>query len=296
MGETLYDDCIRRGDLALLDQWDGERNAPLTPRSITSGSRKRVWWRCPQGHSWQAMVKVRTKGAGCPICAGRQLSPGENDLATVYPALARQWHPTRNGSLTPSQVFPHTHQHVWWQCQWGHEWRASVASRAMGMGCPVCAGKLIVPGVNDLATWYPEVARQWHPQKNAPLTPQDVSPSSNRRVWWLCPQGHAYRAGVGDRTNSGTGCPYCAGRKVLAGFNDLASLEPQLAAQWHPTLNGGLTAEMVTPGSHKMVWWQCPAGHVWKAVVYSRTARRRAGCPICAGRTGKPQRASAAWI
>lgn len=86
------------------------------------------------------------------------------------------------------------------------------------------------------------------------------------------------------RAASGSGCPYCAGRKVLAGFNDLATREPLLAKQWHPKLNGSLTPEMVTPGSHRKVWWQCHEGHAWRAVIYSRTGPKRSGCPVCAGR------------
>ena len=80
-----------------------------------------------------------------------------------------------------------------------------------------------------------------------------------------------------------SGCPYCAGKKVLAGFNDLATTEPEIAAQWHPALNGALTPRMVTAGSHKKVWWLCAEGHVWKAAIYSRTGKQRRGCPVCSG-------------
>ena len=82
---------------------------------------------------------------------------------------------------------------------------------------------------------------------------------------------------------SGAGCPYCAGKRVLAGFNDLATLCPEIAAQWDPSLNGALTPEMVMPGSHQKVWWRCPEGHVWKAAVFSRTGKQKCGCPVCAG-------------
>lgn len=85
---------------------------------------------------------------------------------------------------------------------------------------------------------------------------------------------------------SSSGCPYCAGRKVLPGFNDLATLAPDVAQQWHPTLNGALTPQMVTAGSHRKVWWECEQGHVWKAVIYPRTGLKKCGCPVCAGRTG----------
>lgn len=92
----------------------------------------------------------------------------------------------------------------------------------------------------------------------------------------------------------GSGCPYCAGRKALRGFNDLATVDPKTAAQWHPTLNGSLTPEMVTAGSRKKVWWQCSEGYVWKAAVYSRTGSRKSGCPVCAGRAKQNRYISAA--
>lgn len=121
------------------------------------------------------------------------------------------------------------------------------------------------------------------------MTPDAVSPYSNRKVWWRCELGHEYRAAVSARTMGGTGCPYCTGKKVLAGFNDLTTLEPKIAAQWHPALNGALTPEMVTAGNTKSVWWQCPEGHVWRAIVYSRAGPAKCGCPVCAGRV-KPSR------
>ena len=277
----------QRPDLAA--QWHPTKNGSVSPAEILVGSHHRAWWRCDKGHEWQAIVKSRTNGTGCPVCANRALVPGENDLASTHPQLARQWHPTKNGSLTPSALVAGTRKKVWWRCDKGHEWQASVASRAGGgAGCPVCAGKVVVPGENDLATQFPQIAAQWHPAKNGSLRPDAVSPASNRRVWWLCPRGHGYQAAVGARTVNGSDCPYCAGRRVWPGFNDLAALEPEVAAQWHPTLNGALTPEQVTLGCHRKVWWECPLGHIWKAVVYSRAGPQKAGCPVCAGRVMGP--------
>lgn len=281
-------------DLATLDpylaaQWHPVKNGDLTPEQVTVGTHRLVWWQCGHGHVWRAAVNSRRSGAGCPVCAGRKVLPGVNDLAAAAPDLAAQWHPTKNGSLYPADVVCGTRRKVWWQCEKGHEWRAMVSSRMRsGTGCPVCAGKRVLPGINDLTMVFPEIAAQWDREKNGALTPEQVSPYSNRPVWWRCTLGHSYRTSVGARTNSGSGCPYCAGRKVLPGFNDLATLAPEIAAQWHPTLNGSLTPAMVTAGSHRKAWWECPAGHVWKAAVYSR-GRQKTGCPVCAGRV-KPSR------
>ena len=282
--ETFFDYCRRTGQDVLLEQWIEAKNAPLTPEQVGAGSHRKVWWRCEKGHEWQAMVKSRTAGSGCPVCAHRTVARGETDLAATYPELAAQWHPTRNGTLTPRDVLPGTQQRVWWQCGKGHEWQARVSARTYGgTGCPVCSNKTVSPGENDLATLCPELAGEWHPEKNGTLTPEQVTPYSNRKVWWRCPQGHSYQAVIATRTSHNSGCPYCSRRKVLPGFNDLATLYPDLAAQWHPTLNGNLTPEMITPGSHKRVWWQCSRGHVWRAVVYPRTGRKKCGCPVCAG-------------
>ena len=272
---------------ALARQWHPVKNQPLLPTEVLPGSHRKVWWLCPKGHEWQAQIKSRVSGCNCPVCANRMLIPGENDLNTVHPELAQQWHPTCNGTLTPRQVLPGSHRKVWWLCSKGHTWQAEVAARVSGNGCPICAGKRVLPGENDLASLFPEIAKQWHPTRNGTLTPHQVSPYSNRKVWWQCELGHSYQAVIGARTIRISGCPYCAGKKVLAEFNDLATVDPELAAQWHPTLNGHLTPEMVTASSHRMVWWECSLGHAWKAVIYSRSGLKRCGCPVCAGNIPK---------
>lgn len=273
----------------LATEWHPEKNGPLAPQDVSCGSHKAVWWLCSKGHVWQAGIKSRVAGAGCPVCANRTPMAGENDLASTHPALAAEWHPEKNGTLTPQDVTYGSRRRVWWRCGRGHEWRAAVSSRTAGAGCPVCTGRRVEPGENDLASAYPAVARQWHPGRNGALTAAHVSPYSNRRVWWLCPRGHAYQAGISARTMNGTGCPYCTGRRVLAGFNDLATRQPVLAGQWQAALNAPLTPQMVTPGSHKKVWWQCADGHVWMAAVHSRAGPQKCGCPVCAGRGARPR-------
>lgn len=144
---------------------------------------------------------------------------------------------------------------------------------------------MVQKGFNDLASFYPALAKDWDAEKNGALSPEAVTPASNRKAWWKCPLGHSYSAVISSRALRGSDCPYCAGSKALAGFNDLAAKAPDVAAQWHPTLNGNLTPEMVTSGSHRRVWWQCPLGHTWKAFVYSRTGAQRCGCAGTAGKS-----------
>ena len=198
--------------------------------------------------------------------------------------LLKEWDKSRNFPLTPDTVSYGSKKKVWWTCENGHSWQTTVHVRSEGSGCPYCTGRKVLPGFNDLGTLYPDVAAQWDKRKNGRLKPSDVAVSSNRPAWWRCELGHSYRATVSSRTQRKTGCPYCAGRKVLKGFNDLKTLCPDIASQWHPSLNGALTPEMVTPGSNKKVWWQCSMGHVWKSVIYPRTGAQQCGCPVCAGK------------
>lgn len=271
---TLYPD--------LVHQWHPTKNSALTPEQVLPGSHRLAWWICEKGHEWQAQIKSRVAGCGCPVCANRQIHPQENDLSTQYPQLAAQWHPIKNGPLTPNHVAPGSIRKVWWLCERGHEWQASIASRVSGCGCPVCTGRKVVAGENDLGSHFPRVAVQWHTQNNGGLTPQQVTAYSNRKVWWQCEKGHDYQATIASRTMRGSSCPYCSGKKVLPGFNDLATLVPDVARQWHPTLSGPLGPQMITAGSHRKVWWECEQGHVWKALIYSRTGPQKCGCPICA--------------
>lgn len=153
MRQSLYAYCRQYRKLPLLDEWDVARNLPLTPQTVTYGSKRAVWWRCEKGHSWRAAVRSRTVGSGCPICAGKQLSIGENDLAALYPALAKQWDAEKNGRLTPRDVLPGAEKKVWWRCERGHSYPAVIASRTNGSGCPYCTGKRCWRASTILQPW-----------------------------------------------------------------------------------------------------------------------------------------------
>ena len=202
-------------------------------------------------------------------------------LAAKHRALAREWHPTKNGDLTPRDIARASGKKVWWQCTHGHEWRAAVYSRTIGgNGCPYCSGKRAAPETS-LGTLYPSISGEWHPERNESLTPADVTRGSKRKVWWRCEHGHEWQAPVHERTN-GKGCPYCAHRR-LGEDNTLAALRPDLARQWHPTKNRPLKPDRVFPAAAHRVWWRCEQGHEWQATINSRS-HLGTGCPYCSGR------------
>ncbi len=273
---------------ALAAEWHPTLNGDLSPAAVSPGSDRKVWWLCPvdEEHAWQTTVGSRARGSGCPFCAG-QRATSSNSLAASHPLLAAEWHPTLNGAASPGDYLAGSHAVVWWQCREDpeHEWRAQVGSRSgAGRGCPFCAGQRATPRTCLSAT-RPDLAAQWHPTLNGDLTPDDVLPRSNRRIWWKCDAGpdHEWQTTVNSRS-SGVGCPACAGYQVSS-TNSLASLRPDLAAQWHPTLNGGLTPADVVAGARRVVWWKCDAGpdHEWRSQLTTRSARPTAGCIFCAG-------------
>lgn len=262
----------------LAKEWHPFKNGKLNPEDVTFGSHRKVWWQCRKGHEWEAQIKSRSKGNGCPYCSNKKVCM-DNCLATKKPELAKQWHPTKNGSLTPEGVLPSTSRAVWWLCDKGHEWRATLNNRARSRRCPYCVGKRVSRD-KCLAVKNPKLAKEWHPSKNGDLTPQNVTPGSGKNVWWQCEKGHEWKGIIGNRTK-GKGCPYCSNQKVCKD-NCLATKNPKLAKEWHFTKNGSLTPESVTVGSNKSVWWECIKGHTWKATIHNRSKGQ--GCPYCGGR------------
>ncbi|MFH1811873.1 MAG: zinc-ribbon domain-containing protein [Pseudomonadota bacterium] len=121
----------------LAAEWDHEKNPEPGPSRVRPGSLRQVWWLCPEGHSYEARILTRKNGHGCPYCAGQRAGYGRS-LADQHPALALEWHPTRNRKLEPSDVTPGSGRKVWWRCARGHVWQASVNSRSHGSGCMRC--------------------------------------------------------------------------------------------------------------------------------------------------------------
>ena len=124
----------------LLQEWDYTKNT-ISPDAITAHSNKKVWWKCEKcGYEWQATIANRSIGGGCPCCSHKRLVIGKNDLATTHPQLAEEWHPTKNGSLTPRDVVSGQSRKVWWLCPRGHSYMATLNHRTSKNGtcCPVC--------------------------------------------------------------------------------------------------------------------------------------------------------------
>ena len=395
---------------ALAKEWNYDKNNGLTPTDVLPSSNKKVWWKCGKGHEWQAMIRSRSDGRGCPYCSGRHAVSGINDLQTVNPALATEWNYERNSGLMPMDVLPNSNKKVWWKCSKGHEWQSTVANRNNGNGCPYCLGRYAVKGENDLQTVNPALAKEWNYEKNDDLKPEEFTANSNKDVWWKCSKGHVWHASIANRSK-GNGCPVCnserktsfpeyalayylkrSGLDVVHSYrakgyeldiyipslkiaieydgyywhknrmrkdieknykckkdgiklyrlreglpplndssidyivqenqknlskvleavlseiigdcisvdmetdavaienlrvltekeNSLFFSNPETTGEWHYEKNGVLKPEHFTPNSHRKVWWKCQIGHEWQASIANRNKGR--GCPYCSGK------------
>jgi hypothetical protein len=248
-------------DIAVeADGWD--------PTTVGRSYASKVTWKCPSGHPYSASVASRTSAkSGCNVCSGSRALPGINDLATTNPELAVQadgWDPT--------QITAGSGQKLQWKCAKGHEWKAVVASRNTGVGCPICSGQKLLKGYNDLATTHPEIAA-----RAVGWDPSTVTFGSGARRMWKCELGHIRESTVSNIT-LGSNCAICDGKEVLPGFNDLETKFPDIARMadgWDPNTKPS--------SSHQKLNWKCEKGHKWIAQLSNLTSRK-AGCPICSGR------------
>ena len=200
-------------------------------------------------------------------------------LEHLYPDISKEWDYEKNGNIKPDMVFSGTVDKFWWKCGSGHSWQASVGSRIQGHGCPYCSGRFPISGKTDLKSLYPEIVKEWNYEKNQNLSPENVTSQSNKKVWWKCQKGHEWQSPIYARTYGNNKCPYCSNKKLLIGYNDLETTNPNLIFEWDYSKNTILPSE-IQKGSHYKAWWKCSkCGHEWQAMVYSRNNGH--GCPQC---------------
>lgn len=282
---------------SIAKQWHPTKNDKDKPSQFTKASSKSVWWQCPKSpdHVWKAAISTRTNSesdsAGCPFCHGLRTSK-TNSLQAINPTLSKEWHPTKNGELQPTDVTANSNRKVWWLCKTGHSWKQAPDVRngnsnnpnRKGNNCPFCSNQRVAKD-KSLAVLFPKTAEEWHPTKNGILKPKHVVPGSNKKVWWLCRNNsdHEWKQNSYERTSSGAGCPYCTNR-IVASDNCLAAISPALASQWHPTKNGTVKPTDILAGTNKKYWWKCDKGldHEWEQSPHKRLYGRN--CPFCAGK------------
>ena len=215
--------CMKCKSLGLrfpevFNEWHPTKNNGKTPFDFTVGTEDTIWLMCKNGHTYDTTAHQRGKGkGGCSYCHSTKFHI-DKSLAILNPKLAKEWHPNKNGKLTPSDVFLSNKKRInhWWLCPDGHEYEKPVRDRHyQNQGCPYCAGKK-VSLENSLASCYPLVSNQWLPTKNGNLTPETVTRSSGRNVWWLCEEcRNEWEAHINNRIRGCNKCQNCSEKNKI---------------------------------------------------------------------------------
>lgn len=284
----------------IAEEWDYEKNAPLTPELVAAHSGKKAYWICKNGHKYSSVIASRTgdDACGCPICsnAGPVLYQdgvyiGEHSLAKEAPQIAIEFDEQKNG-ISADNIAVSSNKKMWWKCSvCGFEWQSKVNNRTSSLktGCPQCAKTQhkqgnkkranLVAKNGSLFDHYPELCNEWDYDKNE-IKPTEISFGSNKKVWWICNRGHRYQANINNRTCKKTGCPYCSNKKILTGYNDLATTHPHLLQEWDFKKNSIQPTEILS-GSEKKVWWKCCyCGKEYESSPEQR-AKKPLGCISC---------------
>jgi hypothetical protein len=213
---VLPENSIVKTNPEVLKLWHYEKNN-IKPEEISSGSNKKVWWKCLKGHEYEQCLnhKINSK-VGCPYCSNKKVC-NDNCLQTTH--LLKFWHQSKN-KLLPSQITAYSGKKAWWQCPLfkDHEWEAIICNVSNGHFCPCCTGKKVVKS-NSFKYNYPDLLCEWDFLKNT-LDPEKITSRNPAKAWWLCDKGHSWEACIGSRAN-GTGCPICKeskGEKLITKY------------------------------------------------------------------------------
>ena len=284
---TGYNDLKTRCPEAAAD-WDYERNGD-GPENHKFCATETVHWKCSTcGAEWTARIRDRVRAKyGCKQCAklaGAASKARTHALRTggiQDPALLAEWDFENNEKL-PSEFAPQSNKPAFWICsKCGYRFKEKINNRANGRGCPCCANKVVVPGINDLATTHRELAREWHPTKNLPLTPEQVTYGRAKKVWWICPEGHEYQATILHRASGGTNCPICnSGRQTSfaeqAVFFYVKKVFPDAINRYTEIFEHGMELDIYIPSIHLGIEYDGEAWH--REDKYEREVRKYEIC------------------
>ncbi len=267
--------------------WDYTKNL-CKPEEITFGSGKYIFIKCKKGHE-NKINAYRLKDYECPECKNLKVSKSYNFLV-LNPGIENFWAFEKN-KKNPDQYMPNSEDIVWWKCDKGHLFEASIRSKHISSSkkffCLVCSNRIIT-SENNLTITHPELIKEWHPTKNE-LKPTEVSYGMNKYIIWKCEKGHEWEAALNSRTNMKSGCRTCANQLFTGRRGDkkarldasLGGHFPELIKEWHPTKNE-LKPTEVAVSSRKEIWWQCSKKHEWMKRPAERIRGKRIlECPEC---------------
>lgn len=198
----------------LAKEWNYSKNKER-PGKVFAHSNIPCFWDCPACKStYDKNPNDRIAGENCPYCAGKRVNE-TNSLRFSHPSLAKEWHPRKNGVLTPDNVTSGSHELIFWICERDHIYKSAIYGRALdGKGCLTCYKNHNIferhevrDNHSSLYHKAPDIAKQWHPLKNK-LSSKEVKRYARAEYWWLCSHcKYEWKASPNSRGSSVcTGC------------------------------------------------------------------------------------------
>jgi rubrerythrin len=273
----------------LVSEYSDKNNLP--PDHVRFGSAQLIKWICSScRYNWNASPNQRTRGRGCPACAGRAVKPDKsNSLAYAHPELAEEY--MEDNGLPADEIVAGTNKMLHWKCRrCGHVWRARGCTRVRGNGCPACVNLVIKPDrSNSLSYMHPDLLKDF--SKDNTVLPDEIGASSTLiKIKWGCHRcGHVWVCNVHDRVRGG--CRACSNRIIKPdGSNSLARMYPELLKEY--ASENLLPANQMVAGSHNKIIWKCATcNFIWETRIRHRTVNE-SGCPACANRAIKPDKSN----
>jgi len=281
-GETLSDTHPE-----IADEWDYQKNYPLTPDLFSYGSQQDFFWICPENHSFESIIKNRTiNKSGCPACyknnssiiAMRGKLKHTVSLQEENPDYLNMFDSEKN-SFNPSDIPLMSTKKLWWKCENQHFFQRTAASMSVNQSCPECS---------RLVFSHPEIAMEFHPAKNIDIDIRYLDKGSSKKVWWICKRRHEWERDVGSRVREKSGCPHCFNqnrseimrKSSVRRVGSLQSQMPDFLNLWDYDKNQIQPSEVTTKSDLK-VWWKCLKGHPpYEQSVLAKTTGQN--CPVCA--------------
>lgn len=266
--------CLATKCPEIISWWHPTKNGKTTPYNITYGSNKIVWLICNKNHEFDSSPKVLSSGCRCPYCSGQRVC-NDNCLLILFPDVAKDLHPTKNGTLTAKDIVAKSSKYYYWICKNGHEKYMRALNRVKN-GCSQCK-EIKSLETNNLEYMFPEIVNYWDYNKNDKL-PREIFTKSRKLVYLKCSKGHCFGVKGAHRCfRNGFKCLKCE-NKILTKDTCLASLYPELSKEFS-ILNKNTPYDYL-PSSNKSVIWRCKNNHYWSAEIYNRTINKT-DCPYC---------------
>lgn len=280
----------------LAKEWDYENNPEdVKPSTVRPYSAQKAWWLANHLHNKPYCRPIKNRVVNIPKVerkpshlSGKWLWGADleeklklSNLALVRPDIAAEWDYEKNFPRKPEEFMDRSGVEVWWKCKLGHSWKARISNRTCKLsGCPHCYALM-----RKLHFRHPEIARTFCFEMNHGINIMDISCKADIVFWWECPDcGGVYQATAKKRVE-GFECPHCKPVKKKVPYEkSLAYLFPDIAAEWHPTLNGDVTPDQIRSKTAKKYWFRClkhPEHPPWQGYLHNRTSAGRGGCPLC---------------